>query len=92
MESREDELASREAAEAQPRARIAPEGGWQPGQVNINTASVQELQRIYEVGPARAEQIVALRPFNSVDELTRVSGIAEGRLVGIKAQGLACAD
>lgn len=94
----ESELSAREqeradtAADTPPETRSEPEGGCQAGQVDINTASIQELQRIYEIGPARAEQIVALRPFGSVDELTRVSGIAEGRLGGIKAQGLACVD
>lgn len=91
LSAREQELADT-AAGASPETFSEPEGGCQPGQVDINTASIQELQRIYEIGPARAEQIVDLRPFGSVDELTRVSGIAEGRLGGIKAQGVACVD
>jgi competence ComEA-like helix-hairpin-helix protein len=65
----------------------------QTGCVDLNTASVRELQRIVQIGPARAEQIVALRrerPFRSVDELARVNGIAAGRLREIKTQGLAC--
>ena len=92
LREQERELAELDDAESEPAAQPEPEGGCQPGQVNINTASVEELQRIYEIGPARAEQIVQLRPFNSVDDLIRVSGIAEGRLGGIKAQGLACVD
>ncbi len=63
--------------------------------VNINTASVEELQEIVHVGPAYAEQIVELReqqPFRSVDELTRVRGIGDERLREIKAQGLAGVD
>ena len=58
--------------------------------VNINTASLEELQRIAHMGPARAEELVSLRPFPSVDALTRVSGIGAGRLEDIKTQGLAC--
>jgi competence ComEA-like helix-hairpin-helix protein len=62
------------------------------GQIDINSASVEELDKIIYIGPARAEQIIALRPFNSVDNLTRVSGIGEVYLSAIKLQGLACVD
>jgi competence ComEA-like helix-hairpin-helix protein len=61
--------------------------------LDINTASTAELQRIRHIGPERAAQIVRLREqrrFQSVDQLTRVSGIAAGRLRDIKQQGLAC--
>jgi competence ComEA-like helix-hairpin-helix protein len=58
--------------------------------IDINSASEEELQRIAQVGPARAKSLVALRPFKSVDGLTRVSGIGDARLAQIKAQGLAC--
>lgn len=61
--------------------------------VNINTAGLAELQRIIHIGPARAQQIVELRrarPFASVNELTRVNGIAAARLRDIIAQGVAC--
>jgi competence protein ComEC len=65
-------------------------GGCAPGQVDINTASPSELERIIHIGPARAADIVRLRPFHSVDDLVRVSGIAAVRLQDIKAQGVAC--
>lgn len=58
--------------------------------VNINSAPLEDLQRIVHIGPERAAEIIAKRPFGSVDDLTRVSGIAAGRLADIKAQGLAC--
>jgi uncharacterized protein len=61
--------------------------------VDINTATSQELQGIVQIGPARAAQIIQRReerPFRSVDELRRVSGIAAARLRDIQAQGLAC--
>lgn len=60
-----------------------------PGKVNINTASLEELQRIVHIGPERAQEIIRLRPFGSVDDLTRVPGIGAGRLADIKAQGMA---
>jgi hypothetical protein len=61
--------------------------------VDINTAAPAQLQRIIHIGPARAAEIVQLREgrrFESVDQLTRVRGIAAVRLRDIKAQGLAC--
>lgn len=58
--------------------------------VNINSASSADLQRIIHIGPDRAAEIIRLRPFRSVDDLTRVSGIGAARLADIKAQGLAC--
>lgn len=65
-------------------------GGCVAGQVDINSASFEDLQRIIHVGPERATQIQNLRPFSSVDALTRVNGIAEARLRDIKHQGVAC--
>lgn len=48
------------------------------GQVNLNTASAEELQRLPGVGPSRAEAILAYRdrrPFRRVEELMRIPGI-----------------
>lgn len=49
--------------------------------VNVNTASVEELASLHMIGEAKARAIVADReengPFESVQDLTRVSGIGE---------------
>lgn len=49
--------------------------------VNINTASVQELQFLPRVGPSLAQRIVAFRekngPFKTAEELMRVKGVGE---------------
>lgn len=58
--------------------------------VDLNTATREELQLIIHVGPSRADAIIAGRPWRSVDELRRVSGISEARLAEIKQEGLAC--
>lgn len=58
--------------------------------VDINTASAEALDAIVHVGPSRAADIIALRPFSSVEDLTRVSGIGASRLADILAEGLAC--
>lgn len=64
--------------------------GCAPGQVDINAAPKEALMSIVHIGEARAEEIMSLRPFASLDELTRIRGIGEGRLRDIVAQGIAC--
>lgn len=62
------------------------------GCININTASKSELQQIIHIGSERAEQIIQLRPFSSVNQLTRINGVGPGRLNDIKAEGKACVN
>ena len=58
------------------------------GVVNINTASVDELQLLPGIGEARANAMVALREkrggFKSVDELLDVKGIGEPGLAKLR--------
>lgn len=62
------------------------------GCVDINSASFEDLQQILHIGPTRASELISLRPFSSVNDLSRINGIStEGvRLGEIRAQGLAC--
>lgn len=64
------------------------------GQININSASLEEMMKITGLGGTgiTAKNVIASRPFSSLDDLTRVSGIKEGKLALIKQQGLACVD
>jgi competence protein ComEC len=66
--------------------------GCEMDQVNVNTASREELVQIIHIGGHRAGQILQMRPFNSVDDLTRVNGIGPSRLQDIKNQGLVCVE
>lgn len=54
------------------------------GAVNINTATVLELQDLPGIGAVRAEAIVADRenngPFRIPEDITRVPGIGQGTL------------
>lgn len=45
------------------------------GKINLNNASVSELDSLWGIGEARAKQIIEARPFNSVEELTSKAGI-----------------
>lgn len=59
----------------------------QPGTVNINTATAEQLQALPGIGQTRAQEIVADRqangPFRIPEDLMRVSGIGEGTLSAI---------
>ena len=69
--------------------RGTPEGSGQPEQfpIDINTATVEELQALPGIGKTRAEAIVAYREehggFTYVEDLKAVSGIGEGILANI---------
>ncbi|OAM29268.1 MULTISPECIES: ComEA family DNA-binding protein [Eikenella] len=55
---------------------------WALAQVNINTATAQELQTLNGIGPAKAAAIVEYRtangPFKSTEDIKNVRGIGNG--------------
>lgn len=59
-----------------------------PQRVNINTAAVEQLQRLPGIGPGRAAQIVRLRekngPFRSVEELRALPRLSEKQFQELK--------
>ena len=58
------------------------DAGEASGLVNLNTATQAQLESLPGIGPARAKSILAYReqngPFQSIDEITAVSGIGQG--------------
>lgn len=76
-----------------PAATAVAAGQCAPGQIDVNSAALEDLQRIIHIGATRAQALIALRPFSSVSDLARISGIGNGaRLVQIKAENLACVN
>ena len=73
----------------------AAAGVCREGQVDVNTATNEELIKIKHIASSRADQVITLRqeePFASVDDLIRVSGISASRVADIKEEGLACVN
>ena len=68
--------------------RESGENASEPVPVNINTATVRELQRLPGIGPVYARRIVEFRhtygAFKTVDELIRIKGIGPKRLEKLK--------
>ena len=59
-------------------------------QIDINSASAQELDNLSGIGVVKAQAIISARPFYSLDDLLNVTGIGNATLNKIKTQGLAC--
>lgn len=82
---------SEQAKEEKPKAKQPQTENLSNGDcVDINQASIEELQAITHIGEARAELLIQARPYNSVDDLSKINGIGPARLDDIKAQGVAC--
>jgi len=52
--------------------------------VNVNTATVEELQEVKGIGPVLSGRIVDGRPFAAVDSLINVRGIGPKTLLKFK--------
>ena len=69
-------------------ASLASDGPRLQGVVNVNTATLEELQLLPGIGESRARSILATREkvggFKSVDELVQVKGIGEASLARLR--------
>jgi len=63
--------------------------GKSPGKpIDINRATQKQLEQLPGVGPATARQIIAGRPYKTVDDLLKVSGIGPGILAKLRVHVL----
>jgi len=79
------------AAAGAPGAGTAGAGGAGPGvPLNLNTATLEQLQTLAGVGPATAQKILEYREqhggFGTVEDLANVPGIGEKRLASLREQ------
>jgi len=58
--------------------------------VDINEASLDEVQAIIHIGPARAKDLIDQRSYETIDEMTKIPGIGPARIDDIKNEGMAC--
>lgn len=58
------------------------------GTVNINTADKEELQRLYNIGPRKAESIIEYREsfdgFEKIEDIMKIKGIGASTFEMIK--------
>lgn len=52
--------------------------------VNVNSATLDELETVPGIGPALAKLIVSGRPYESVDDLERVRGIGPATVESLR--------
>ena len=57
--------------------------------IDINSAPLEDLVKVIHIGKVRAEELISLRPFSSLNDLTRIKGIGKTRVEDIKKQDLA---
>lgn len=56
-----------------------------PGQkVNINAASKEDLDKLFDIGPVKAQAIIDGRPYTKIEDLMKVKGIKGGIFEKIK--------
>ena len=56
-----------------------------PGQkVNLNTASKEDLEKLIDIGPVKAQAIIEGRPYKKIEDVMKVQGIKEGIFGKIK--------
>jgi competence protein ComEA len=73
------------AKKAKPKAATQAPAKLAPGQkVNLNTATKEQLDALPEIGPVKAQAIIAGRPYKKVEDIMKVKGIKQGTFNKIK--------
>jgi competence protein ComEA len=72
-------------AQAAPGKKATPAAKLAPGEkVNINSASKDKLEALPGIGPAKADAIIAGRPYAKTEDIMKVKGIKKGTYDKIK--------
>jgi DNA uptake protein ComE-like DNA-binding protein len=56
-------------------------------EIDLNSASEEELAELPMVGPERARRLIEHRPFNSWEDVERVPGFDEGMIDDLRSGG-----
>src|SRR5436305_12263474 len=70
------------AAEDKPSIAQAPAA--KPGKIDINTATVSDLEALPGIGAEFADAVIAQRPYKSVEDLKRVPGFTEAKIQALR--------
>ena len=65
-------------------AQVAGTSANMTGLININTASVSQLDSLWGIGEARAQAIISSRPYQKIEELTTKAKIPKNVFEAIK--------
>ena len=52
--------------------------------MNLNTASAEELDKLFDIGTVRSQAIIEGRPYKKIEDVMKVKGIKEGIFEKIK--------
>ena len=52
--------------------------------MNLNTASKEDLDKLFDIGPVKAQAIIEGRPYKKIEDVMKVKGIKEGIFEKIK--------